>query len=254
MAVQVEERSIREKRVWIVESHHHALLPWSVIRRELPCPLTLISLDHHPDYISAFATAACGDRYKPNDCAAQERIRASLVQQINFNDEKTVEEAIEQLRHDEHISAAIQAGILDRAYVVQMLEEACIREGRIHILPPLLSTWNDDDYIGHCDRVIEDEVLGHRLREAEAVATENGLGAPFDGPYILDIDLDLFHTIKSLAPESKSEFNNLVQRANAITIAVEAGCCELLWVDSCPIDVGANLCRLYSLIESALQI
>jgi hypothetical protein len=40
-------------------------------------------------------------------------------------------------------------------------------------------------------------------------------------PYILDIDLDYFGTIKSLTPDDPSAFHDLIRRAVAITIATE---------------------------------
>jgi len=40
-------------------------------------------------------------------------------------------------------------------------------------------------------------------------------------PYVLDIDLDYFRTIKSLTPDDPSAFHDLIRRAVAITIATE---------------------------------
>ncbi|MCM1430722.1 MAG: hypothetical protein NC124_19915 [Clostridium sp.] len=46
--------------------------------------------------------------------------------------------------------------------------------------------------------------------------------------YILDIDLDYFHTMKSIDPSTKKIFSQLVKSAKAITIAKEPVCVEIV--------------------------
>jgi hypothetical protein len=42
-------RNIGGKRVYVVEYHHHVLLPWSAVRNEVTVAPNLITLDHHTD-------------------------------------------------------------------------------------------------------------------------------------------------------------------------------------------------------------
>lgn len=49
--------------------------------------------------------------------------------------------------------------------------------------------------------------------------------------YILDIDLDAFHTRRAINPEDPSTLYRLIKNALTITIATEAGCVEDLWLD-----------------------
>ena len=44
------------------------------------------------------------------------------------------------------------------------------------------------------------------------------------GGYILDIDLDYFHTQKSISPHNQFFFSKLVKESVAITIAKESRC------------------------------
>jgi hypothetical protein len=49
--------------------------------------------------------------------------------------------------------------------------------------------------------------------------------------YILDIDLDDFHTRKSIKPQDASVFHNLICRATAVTFATEADFVAQEWLD-----------------------
>lgn len=44
--------------------------------------------------------------------------------------------------------------------------------------------------------------------------------------YILDIDLDYFHTMKSISPDNSAVFYNLIRQSEIITVALERGCVQ----------------------------
>ena len=50
-------------------------------------------------------------------------------------------------------------------------------------------------------------------------------------PYILDIDLDAFHTRRAINPYDPSTFYRLIKNAVAITIATEVECVKEEWLD-----------------------
>jgi hypothetical protein len=72
-------------------------------------------------------------------------------------------------------------------------------------------------------------------------------------PYILDIDLDVFHTRRAISPLDSTTFYRLIKNAVAITIATEAACVEDLWLDDDDVMTSEDLLReLMAHIDQAL--
>lgn len=84
------------------------------------------------------------------------------------------------------------------------------------------------------DEVIESAYLNRQLSIAKKMA---GIDSLADIDYVLDIDLDLFHTQKSFHPDDPTTFHKLIRGAQMITIAREAGCLVELWLDDEEPDV-----------------
>lgn len=70
-----------------------------------------------------------------------------------------------------------------------------------------------------------------RLNSLFASAPGLGLSDIEALPYILDIDLDSFHSMKAANPDDASTFRRLIRSALAITIATEAEWVEEVWED-----------------------
>ena len=77
---------------------------------------------------------------------------------------------------------------------------------------------------GIYDLALEDEFLENQFNIVKNMHENSGLPDIGSGGYILDIDLDYFHTQKSISPDSQVFFNNLVKNSVAITIAKESRC------------------------------
>lgn len=73
----------------------------------------------------------------------------------------------------------------------------------------------------HYDQVLESVYLDNQLGIAEEMANSIGLKSVEKTPYILDIDLDYFHTDKAINPTDADTFYRLIKNAAAITIATE---------------------------------
>ena len=72
-------------------------------------------------------------------------------------------------------------------------------------------------------------------------------------PYILDIDLDAFHSRKAITPDDPSTLHRLIRNAVAITIATEPECVDELWHDEADrMDSNDLLAELIRHIEAAL--
>lgn len=93
------------------------------------------------------------------------------------------------------------------------------------------------------DKALESSFLTKKLEVIENLQNninQRGL-QPFE--FILDIDLDYFHTIKSISPSDKEAFSWLVKNSLAISIAKESICVNMLQCE------GENINSEYLLNE-----
>lgn len=253
---------INSKDVYIFRDHHHALLPWSKIRGDFETAPILITLDHHTDTRPAYLNHMF--HTYGEDSVNNVEIRESLASKVVYSSEGSVNEAIQNLRHDEHIHAAILSDIIKFAFVIQLndsigtvsVEQKKYREVRfgngppwknnveypqppftyevpsngIFVIPTLCLPWcdrkthNDECQKELYDSVLEDYFLQEKIREGNEMAIFAGIESIEEQNYILDIDLDYFHTEKSVMPKSATIFSRLICNASAITIALEPSC------------------------------
>jgi hypothetical protein len=255
-------KMIGSKDVYIVRDHHWALLPWSIVRSRIGHPLSLITLDHHTDTKLAFLSyiyyALNRDPRRINSTEG-ERLRGEMIDAIYCQDEDSVRAAIKKLKHDEHVSAATLSGIIDFAYVVQLMDSsgtaiAEVPDDRMLIVPTRCmpgceKSPHDQECVDALyDNVLDNSFLDFKLREASEICSAWGAGGPGSSPYILDIDLDYFHTKKSVAPENPSAFLRLAKNSVAITIALEPECVEELQAEGEGLSAEYLLDHLESLI------
>lgn len=113
----IKIESICGKKVYIFEDHATALIPWAECRQQLDRAPKLFTLDFHTDVMAAFNAYEClqefGEFGAPSGETADQ-----LCAAIDYRDDGSVERAVEKLRNDEQIDAAIKAGIIDYAFVV----------------------------------------------------------------------------------------------------------------------------------------
>lgn len=255
---RIFEKRVENLDIYIAEKHHHVILPWAKVKRKNGGEdLLLISFDHHTDTHEPFLT------YCQND---EEKMK-QLIARINYDDDTSVNSAIVNLKHDEHIKTAIQSCIISKAFIIshsntfddipESIEEEerlkkvknwdkeyieAIVSGNSGITPREKRHYRESDiymppflpegmyeYSGEYDDVVlDDSFLEEKIatlnRMCPNIMDKNG---QVKCKYILDIDLDYFHTMKSINPKSIEIFSKLVKGAEAITIAKEADCVEL---------------------------
>lgn len=109
--------TIGGKPIHVVQKHQEVLVAWADIRRGLDSAPLLFTLDHHTDTHKAFLCHAVNvlDDDEPQEL---ERVVHELVADVDFMRPETVLRAVEKLRHDEHIDAAIRCGLISTAFVL----------------------------------------------------------------------------------------------------------------------------------------
>ncbi|MGD9788300.1 MAG: UPF0489 family protein [Sulfuricellaceae bacterium] len=252
-----QHRSICGKDVFVVHDHHQALAPWALIRRQLGRAPNLITIDHHTDTYEAFwGHAHLETMESGGDTWALAR---ELVKRIDWQDDKSLLWAIELLHHDEHIDAATLSGILNYAFCIQLsdgggnpsVEEQAYdadRQARWPQPPTLPPPYrpmtyedpenhifvishdcaigcnrmphNDDCVVEHGNMIIESIYLDDQLARGAEMSRCVGIDHLESQPYILDIDLDAFHSRKAIEPTAPATFYRLIRNAVAITICL----------------------------------
>jgi hypothetical protein len=210
----------------IVDSHHKVLLAWAEYRSKLSDAPRLITLDHHTDTSPPFRRFIKKLHFLKSSDEGFNDLQSSLLENINFNDSESVRSAIDKLNNDEHVVAAIKTNIISSAFV----------------LAHNAANTNFDIYKEHrisCrtvtdhDSVLESSVLDEALIQFNMILDQNNEQRVFDGPYVLDVDLDYFNTYKSVDPEDSKTFQKLIENAGLITIATEPE-----YVTGCALDKG----------------
>lgn len=259
--INIVSEVINGKPVFTFDSHHEALLPWAQCARDLGISPRLLTLDYHCDTRPAFIAHSVVDIAADVGDADWESRAAVEVGKIDIRDENTVREAILKLRFDEHISAAVQSGVIDIAFAIvggsisnkyrsneQLAAEALWREQaddmplvpkpkvpapytysipekRIIELPHQKVRARDQPPSRmYANMALESTFLQGRLDFIETITKSAGVPGLFEAPFILDIDLDYFNTRKAVQPADHLVLHELIRRAKIITIAREPSC------------------------------
>ena len=184
----------------IVDLHHHVLLPWADLRRTLPMAPRVITLDFHTDTLSAVFSR--GVAAEPGD----------------WQDAETVQNAVDQLHHDEHFDWALRTGLISRADIIAISPQVGIYPHPAMLVHPLAPELTPDSVLQ------SPENIRHPADHALDLLPE----IPMETPYILDVDCDFFLTAQSLRIQPDSRFSAWVQNAAMITLSRENDWVKLL--------------------------
>lgn len=276
------------KDIYVVDDHHQALAPWSLIRRRLNQAPNLVTIDHHTDVHEAFLGHAHLETYEDGGDAWA--LAKELVKRIDWQDDQSLLWAIERLHHDEHINAATLSGILNYAFCIQLSDSGGnpsierqaydadrqerwpqpptlprpsrpmsyeVPENHIFVISHDCAIGctrmphNDDCVVEHGNMIIESTYLDDQLARGAEMSQCVGIDHLEALPYILDIDLDAFHSQQAIEPVDPLTFYRLIRNAVAITIATEAECVEELKFDDEPINANMLLDQVLGHIETA---
>ena len=225
-----EKINIAGKDVYIVQSHHHVLESWADLRRSLNAAPVLLTLDHHTDTYEPFyrhlynATSGLTGDAK---ASAVDGMLRGMIANLRYDDEASVKDAMGKLQNDEHIQTATKAGIVSRAFVVNLSNSTCsecgvlYEAGSICAIGCVKTSHGDACTPMHWAQVLESVYLDHELNALNTMAAQDGVPAVEAEPYVLDIDLDYFHSEKAIDPADPATFYRLVRNAVAVTVATE---------------------------------
>lgn len=208
----VEQKSVAGKRVYLVEDHHHVLLPWGRECIRAGMPLRTLTLDHHTDTLPAFT---------------HEFEISGVPYAFSCDDwrqEAILCKHLEVMRHDEHIDYATRVGMVDSAVLFTHVNYSISRNPAIRIIQEPPQNEEKETLKRYYGQALESKFL-----------TRNLLLAGFDSypqeGFLLDLDLDYFKTPNSFEPADSEVFYELIRRCCAITISRERDWVRLLNMD-----------------------
>ena len=226
----VTEKVVGEKKIYIVENHHEVIIPWSEYASNNAAPV-LLTFDHHMDTRSAFYM------YSRKIADLDWRtVRDQLIADVDINESSTILSSLEKLRNNEHIDFSLQTGMISDAVVFSLMDAGICSDyanNKIYYIDPCCtskckkSLHDDECQINVYDKVIEGEELLFKLNKVNKFIPGFFVSNRINKKFILDIDLDCFHTKKAIDAVDMSVFNYLVNNAEIITIATEGYYVEL---------------------------
>ncbi len=207
-------------RFQIAENHHQALAFWADNYTKHGA-MPVLTFDHHTDTRHVLA-------HIPDS-----NIQADgLVAAFDAANPVSVCHAIKLLHHDEQFDFALRTGIFSRVYgVVHFISPAAEADMPDGINLTCDRSWGDENtllnnpsrFSACCCRVLETDWL-------EARFSEIGF-SPETRPFVLDIDLDFFVTLRALYPKEHRLFYRLLQNCALLTVSMEREWVKILSVN-----------------------
>ena len=239
----------------VVEHHHHVLPYWTAFRRTQHSAPRLLTLDHHTDTSRPFRRylrRQARTQRQHLSAATERELSRQLVAQLDHTDPLTVETAMEKLGNDEHIVAAIGADIIRSAFVIA--HNAANTAQDIYLEHKIICRGVDEyQYAGrshpHPDNVLETDFLTKRLQDFDDILRQLNEPLLRDAPFILDIDLDYFNTLRAVRPDAPDLIRTLAKEASLLTVATEP-----TFVTHCAVERGLTWTQLLAELRTLLGI
>jgi hypothetical protein len=240
----------------IIVEHHHEVLPhWATFRRTQSSAPRLLTLDHHTDTSRPFRRHLRRQARTQNQSlsdAMERQLSQQLVAQIDHSDAHSIEASMETLGNDEHVVAAIGADIIRSAFVIA--HKAADTAQAIYLEHKIICRGVDEyRHAGRMrpqpDNVLEADFLSKRLQDFDDILT--ALDEPLlrAAPFILDIDLDYFNTLRAVRPDAPELIRALAQEAGLLTVATEPA-----FVTHCAVEPGVTWTQVLANLRALLEI
>jgi len=212
---------MESKMIYVIDKHQYNLPLWGNLSFENGESYTLVSIDFHPDtnppfYQSALLEATLKDDENAEDLT--KKIIKRKVSLINREDILNLIDVSDELSNDEHINTAMELSYLSDYHMINCMDKHEYDTG-IHYKV-------SNDYFSS----LEDEMFD---------------SINFDIPdenIVLDIDLDYFSKKDSFNPQNSHIIENLIKKAEIITIARSKKYFEYLKKDEFDLDECEKSC------------
>jgi hypothetical protein len=202
---------IGDKPVVPFEKHHFAQLPWQDWRSVLPVTPKLLSLHTHTNSMVAFrgfaSTATLGQQ--PVAMETMKHRLACFVETYPAS----VEDAVRDLRYDEHIETETIGGVIRIQLPAQIAAPPfsySVPKNRILISEDIGAWFSDEDAEGKRrkwrDSLLESFFLNGWLALVDRICRSADMLCLFEQPFSLDVDLDVFNTRRPIAPANTEVF------------------------------------------------
>ena len=190
----------------IVDNHQYALLVWAREAIALGVPLTLVSVDYHPDtnppfWLQAYQKAMAVDPLREAELV--KKFEHRVMADIDPGDLETLGKKMALMRNDEHINTGMCLGYLKDYHMINCMERHCYASGTHYLVP--------EPYFG---------VLKDAAFLAAGFSPEKFL-KDLEGPLVVDMDLDYFMRAQDFTYDAgaMAGFSALCRRAALITSA-----------------------------------
>ena len=238
----------------IVVEHHHEVLPyWAKFRRTQPFAPRLLTLDHHTDTSRPFRRHLRRLARAQNQSLSveieQERSQ-KLLSQLDYSSDQSMDFAMEMLSNDEHVMTAIGADIIRSACVIA--HNAADTNEDVYLEHKVICR-GVDEYLRNGrkrplpDNVLEADFLAKRLHDFDEILKKLGEPLLREAPFILDIDLDYFNTLRAVRPDTPELIRTLAEEAALITVATEPE-----YVTHCAQELGLTWTQLLADLRTVL--
>ena len=213
-------------KVFITENHHEVLTFWAAYRREFPEPLNVLTIDHHTDVVQAY------------------RDGTRQIAEGAWQDADCVQQAVSELKHDEHFDWAVRSGLIEEAFIASHTCATVPANDKLHICCD--PEWPDENEFfrdPEAYRALADSVL-----ETQYIFRQFGILESY-GKFIFDIDCDYILTARALEPCDKEYLNRLLSQAAIITISLESDWVRLLKYRGENINSGLIADKITQMLE-----
>lgn len=158
---------------------------------------------------------------------------------------------MKMLGNDEHVVAAIGADIIQSAFVIA--HNAADTTQDIYLEHKIICRGVDEyQHEGRTraqpNNVLETDFLAKRLQDFDDILRNLDEPVLRDAPFILDIDLDYFNTLRAVRPDAPELIRTLAKEAVLLTVATEP-----TFVTHCAVEPGLTWTKLLAELRTLLE-